>query len=150
MNPCEAWTRSWTLKMSREFMERRSLPLSSTQDKSVLPASVITKEAFPYKEFAVGRKPGFGSAHQAETPRSGGHAIKPIRSISFMRIKMAGDKTKRRLQKLRSDASPAHSYSQRFSWFASGEANGRGACTIASSPTFCVAQIASSQTSCVA
>jgi hypothetical protein len=71
---------------------------------------------------------------------SSGHAIKPIRSISFMRIKMAGDKTKRRLQKLRFNASPAHCYSQRFSCFASGEAHGPRACTIASSPTSCVAQ----------
>ena len=71
-----------------------------------------------------------------------GTRFKPIHSISFMRIKMAGDKAKRRLQKLRPNASPAHCYSQGFSCFASGEANGPGARTIASSPTSCVAQTA--------
>ena len=133
------WSGRRRLKMSSEFMERRFLSFPVTQGEE-RPANLGSNKGNPSLQgICGGKEPGFARAHQAEPPRSGGHAIKPIRHISFMRIKMAGDK-KRRLQKLRSDASPAHCYSQRLSCFASGEARGPGACTIASSPTSCVAQ----------
>jgi hypothetical protein len=35
---------------------KKRIALSCTHDENVLPASVITKEAFPYKEFVAGRR----------------------------------------------------------------------------------------------